>query len=123
MNLFISLLMLVIPGVIAVSIHNKQLIHVRRNNWQPLMWQFLLYSFGIMFAVNSVMYFSSPGRTVSYSPWSLWTDNNVFQAGFVFKYTLFATAAALCLPKLWERRMDILKKLKERRSFKIADDE
>jgi hypothetical protein len=115
--------MLVIPGIIAVSVHNKRLIHVTRGNWQPLMWQFLLYSFGIMFVVNFVMYLSSPGRTVSYSPWTLGTDNNVFQASFVFKYTLFAIAAALCLPKIWERRMDIIKKLKERRSFKIADDE
>jgi hypothetical protein len=115
--------MLVIPGVIAVSVHNKQLIHITRDNWQPLMWQFLLYSFGIMFVVNFVMYLSSPGRTVSYSPWTLWTTNNVFQAGFVFKYTLFAIAAALCLPKIWERRHYFLNIFKERKSFKIADDE
>ena len=123
MNLYISFLMLIVPGIIAVSVHNKQLIHITRANWQPLMWEFLLYSFGIMFVVNFIMYLSSPGRTVSYSPWTLWTTNDVFHVGFIFKYSLFATSAALGLPKLWERRQYFLDKLKKRQSFKIADDE
>jgi len=123
MNIFISFLMLFVPGIIAVSVHNKKLIHITRDNWQSFLWMFLFYSFGIMFAVNFIMYLSSPGRTVSYSPWMLLASNNVLQVGFIFKYSFFATAAALSLPKLWERRHYFLKMLKERKSFKIADDE
>lgn len=120
MNLFISFLMLFVPGIIAVSIHNKKLIHITRDNWQSLLWMFLLYSFGIMLVVSFVLHISFPNRTVSFSPWTVWTTNNVFQASFVFKYSLFATAAALILPKLWERCHHFLK---ARKSFKIADDE
>jgi hypothetical protein len=115
--------MLIVPGIIAVSVHNKQLIHITNGNWQSLLWEYLLYSFGIMLVVSFVLYLSSPGRSVSFSPWTLWTTNNTLQAGFVFKYTLFAAAAALALPKLWERRHYYLDKFKKRKSFKIADDE
>jgi len=123
MNLFISILMLLVPGIIAVSIHEKQLIHITRDNWQSLLWKFLLYSFGIIFIVSFVLYLRLPERTVSFSPWTIWTTNNMFQVSFVFKYILFATLAALILPKLWGCRHSFLKKLKERKSFKIADDE
>jgi len=119
MNLFISFLMLFVPGIIAVSIHNKKLIHITRDNWQPLLWMYLLYSFGIMFAVNFVMYLSFPFRTVSYSPWTIWTTSHVLMASFIVKYSLFATAAALALPKLWGCRHYF----KKRKSFKIEDDE
>jgi len=123
MNLFISILMLIVPGIIAVSIHEKQLIHITRENWQSLLWKFLLYSFGIIFIVSLVLYLRFPERTVSFSPWTTWTSNNVYQVSFVFKYILFATVSALILPKLWGCRHSFLKKLKERKSFKIADDE
>jgi len=123
MNLFISILMLIIPGIIAVSVHEKQLIHITRDNWQSILLKFMLYSFGIIFVVSFILYLRAPERTISFSPWTVWTTNNVFQVSFVFKYILFATVAALVLPKLWERRYNILKKLKERKSFKIADDE
>jgi hypothetical protein len=123
MNLFISLLILIVPGIIAVSIHEKQLIHITRDNWQSLLWKFLLYSFGIIFIVSFVLYLRFPERTVSFSPWTIWTSNNVYQVSFVFKYMLFATVAALILPKLWGCRNSFLKKLKERKSFKITDDE
>jgi len=123
MNLFISFLMLAVPGIIAVSVDEKQLIRITRDNWQSLLWKYLFYSFGIVFTANFVMYLSFPARTVSYSPWILWTDNDVFHVGFIFKYILLATASAVGLPKLWERRNGFLKMLKDRKSFKIADDE
>jgi len=124
MNLFISILMLFVPGIIAVCVHNKKLIQVTRDNWQSLLLMFLLYSFGIMFIVNLIMYINDPGRSVSYSPWTkVSTINNVFQVSFVFKYTLFASVAAVVLPKIWVHRHNFLKWLKEHKSFKIADDE
>jgi len=123
MNLFISILLLIVPGIIAVSIHEKQLIHITRDNWQSLLWKFLLYSFGIIFIVSFVLYLRFPERTVSFSPWTIWTSNNVYQVSFVFKYILFATISALILPKLWGCRHSFIKKLKERKSYKIADDE
>jgi hypothetical protein len=123
MNLFISILLLIVPGIIAVSIHEKQLIHITRDNWQSLLWKFLLYSFGIIFIVSFVLYLRFPERTVSFSPWTIWTTNNVYQVSFIFKYILFATVSALILPKFWECCCSFLKKLKERKSFKIADDE
>ena len=103
--------------------HNRQLIHITRKNWQPLMWSYLLYSFAIIFAVNFVMWLSYPDRTISFSPWAAWATSNIYAAGFVFKYSLFATAAALVLPKLWERRQKMLAFLKKRKSYKIPDDE
>jgi len=127
MNLLIPFLMFFIPGVIAVSVHERRLIHFTRDNWQPLIWKYLLYSFAIFFVVNSVMFFNSPGRSVSYSPWTTWTTNNVLQVGFVFKYTLFAVAAAFGLPKLWVRRHSIIENIlnviQKRKTFRIADDE
>jgi hypothetical protein len=115
--------MLAVPGIIAVSVHNKQLIHITRDNWQSIIWKYLLYSLGIVFAANFVMYLSSPGRTVSYSPWITWTTNDVLHVGFVFKYILLAVIAAVSLPKIWESRHYFLKKLNRGESFKIADDE
>jgi hypothetical protein len=115
--------MLAVPGIIAVSVHDKQLIHITRDNWQSIIWKYLLYSFGIVFAANFVMYLSSPGRTISYSPWTLWTTNDIFHAGFVSKYILLAVIAAVGLPKVWERRHYFLNIFKKGESFKIADDE
>jgi hypothetical protein len=115
--------MLFVPGIIAVSVHNKQLIRITRDNWQPLIWEFLLYSFGIMLAVNFVMFLTSPNRSVSYSPWMLQADNNVLQAGFVFKYTLVAAVVAFVLPKLWEHYSYFFDKQKKRPQSKIEDDE
>ena len=123
MNLFVPFLMLTLPGFIAVCVHKRQLIHVTRNNWQPLMWMYLLYSFAIVFAVNFIMWLSGPQRTISYSPWLTWTTSNVLSVSFVFKYILFAVIAAAGLPKIWERRQKILAFLKKRKSYKIPDDE
>jgi len=123
MNLFIPFLMLAVPGIIAVSVDEKQLIHFTRDNWQSLLWKYLLYSFGIIFIVNFILYLGFPSRTVSYSPWTLWTVNNIFHVGFIFKYILLATVSAVVLPKLWACRHVFLKMFKDRKSFKIADDE
>jgi hypothetical protein len=120
MNLFISFLMLFVPGIIAVSVHNKKLICITRDNWQSMLWMFLFYSFGIMLVLSFLMYIILPDRTVSFSPWTVWTTSNILQSSFVFKYILCAAAAALGLPKLWHY---FLKIIKERKSFKIADDE
>jgi hypothetical protein len=115
------------PGVIAVSVHHKQLIHITCTNWQPLLWEYLLYSFAIIFAVNFVMFLSYPQRTVSFSPWITWAYSTIYFSGFIFKYSLFAIIAALGLPKLWEHRHELHTKLyawlKNLATTKIADDE
>ena len=123
MNLFVPFLMLTVPGIIAVCVHSRQLIHITRKNWQPLMWIYLLYSFAIVFTVNVVMWLSFPQRTISYSPQITWATSNVLSAGFVVKYILFSAVAAFGLPKFWERRHKMLNLIIKRKSFKISDDE
>jgi hypothetical protein len=123
MNLFIPFLMLTVPGIIAVSVHDKQLIHIRRDNWQSIIWKYLFYSLGIVFTANFVMFLSSPDRTVSYSPCTLWTTNDVLHVGFICKYIMLSVTSALVLPKLWERRNNFFNMFKKNESFKIADDE
>jgi len=125
MNLIVPMLMLVVPGIIAVSIHNGRLIHVTRENWQSLMWTYLIYTFAIVFVSYFIMFLNDPERGISFSPWTTGMiktterANDVLQVGFVFKYTLFAVAAAIILPKLWAKRHFVTK----RKKFKIADDE
>jgi len=108
--------MLFVPGIIAVSVHNGRLIHVTRDNWQSLIWKYLLYSFAIIIVAYFFMFLTYPERSVSFSPWATWTINNVLQVSFIFKYTLVAVAAALVIPKLWHL-------LTKRKKIKIADDE
>jgi hypothetical protein len=120
--------MLFMPGVIAVSVHHKRLIHFTRANWQPLLWEYLLYSFVIIFVVNFVMFLSYPHRTISFSPWMARSSSNIYFSGFIFKYSLFAIIAALGLPKLWEHRRGLYAKFKlhawlKNLTTKIADDE
>jgi hypothetical protein len=123
MNLFVPFLILTVPGIIAVSVHNGRLVHITRGNWQSFVWMYLIYSFGIVFIVNFIMWLSYPQRTISFSPWVAWTTSHVLSAGFVVKYSLVATAAALVLPKLWARRNRLSKFVNKRRSFMIPDDE
>ena len=123
MNLIIPFLMLFVPGIIAVSVHYKQLINITRENWQPMIWTYLIYSFAIITSVNFVMWLSFPSRTISFSPWAIWATSNIYSASFVFKYSFFATAAAVVLPKLWDRRQKMLAFIKKRKQYKIPDDE
>jgi len=131
MNFFIPALMLFIPGIIAVSVHIGRLIHVTRENWQSLMWLYLLYSLAIVFVVYFIMFLSYPQRSISFSPWATEATSSVLHASFIVKYTLFASSSALCLPKLWEKRREILDKLKNILkhilkyilTYKVADDE
>jgi hypothetical protein len=114
MNFFVPLLMLSMPGVVAVSLHRGQLIRVTRENWQTLLWEYLLYSFAIVFTVNFVMFLSAPHRLVSYAPGTAWTTSNILQAGFVAKYSLCAVAAACGLPQLWQHRREICAWLRDK---------
>jgi len=116
MNLIVPILMLFVPGIIAVSVHNGRLIHVTRNNWQSMMWMYLLYSFAIIIIAYFVLFITDPPRTVSFSPWTTETTNDVLHVGFVFKYTLLAVTGAFILPKI--RHV-----FTKRKTFKIADDE
>ena len=100
-----------------------QLINITRENWQPIVWIYLLYSFAIVTTVNFVMWLTFPNRTISFSPWVIWATSNIYSASFAFKYCFFASAAAVVLPKLWERRQKMLAFLKKRKAYKIPDDE
>ena len=114
MNFFVPFLMLTVPGIIAVSIHEGRLIHITRDNWQPLLWKYLIYSFAIVFVFYLIMGLYSPSKTISYSPWTAETSRNIFHPGFVYRYFLFTTAAAVGLPRLWARRRNIIEIAKER---------
>jgi hypothetical protein len=127
MNFVYPFLMLFVPGLIAVCVHDKAFVHITRENWQSTLCKYLIYSFVIMTAVSFIMYLQQPLRTVSFSPWteipSTKTHSNVNEARFVFKYSLLAGAAAVMLPKVWENRHSIFKPISKRGSVEIGDDE
>ena len=111
MNIFIPFLMLVVPGIIAVSLHEKKLINVTRENWQRLLWVFLLYSFGIMLSVCFVLWIDNTRNTISFSPWTL-AGNHVLRVSFIVKYSILAVIVALILPWTWNIRNSIVSYIK-----------
>jgi hypothetical protein len=101
MDFFVPFLMLFVPGLIAICIHEKTLVRFTRENWQPLLWKYLFYSFAIVLAVYFVIYLDYPERVLSFSLSAEEAHSNIQMASFVLKYSLLAVAAALLLPKVW----------------------
>ncbi|MDR0221115.1 MAG: hypothetical protein LBI54_06915 [Lachnospiraceae bacterium] len=122
MNYVVPFLMLFVPGLIALCIHEKALVRFTRENWQHLLWQYLFYSFAIVFTVYLVMYLDYPERLVSFSPLSE-AHSSPLLVSFVVKYSLLATAAAWLLPKVWAGRHKLRDFFKNVKSYKIPDDE
>jgi len=94
--IIIALLLLLVPGLISLRI----LWRGKKINLPDLKFvisDYLIYSFLNMLAAYSFMFFSYPGRTVSFST-KIEATSHIFLAGFVFKYSLIALLAAIVLP-------------------------
>jgi hypothetical protein len=126
MDFVVAFLMLFVPGLIALCIHEKTLVRFNRENWQPLLWKYLFYSFAIVFTAYFVMYLDYPGRRLSFSSQAE-AHSNVLMVSFVVKYSLLAVASALVLPivckGLCSKSKPLLDFIEKRKSYKIPEDE
>jgi hypothetical protein len=118
MMIIISLLMLLMPGLIAARLHGIE--KVTRGNLQPALFAYLVYSLVILFLDYAFMFVTHPVRTVSFSPWVLSADSQIYSASFVFKYLFIALLCSLTLPALWHRRRAI-KSILIKKWYKIKD--
>ncbi|MDR1001564.1 MAG: hypothetical protein LBL96_12350 [Clostridiales bacterium] len=118
---FIAFLMLSVPGLVSLRLHgiNK----ADKENWQEVLFVFLLYSMAIIFFVNLIMFITFHDRTVSFSPFDRTTNSSIFYSSFIIKYTLFAMIFALLLPNLYKRRQRVRNFLKKFLRSQVLEDE
>ena len=96
--IIIPLLMLLVPGLIALRIH----WHGREINkavYKYLVCDYLIYSFLIIVFNYAFMYVTYRYRTVSFSlRQQPVTESHIYTASFVFKYSVMALFLAVVLP-------------------------
>ena len=97
--LIVSLLMQLVPGLIAVRIlwSKRATSAIVPENYKFIACDYLIYSFLIQLAVYGFMFITYSERSVSFAI-GVGAVSHILSASFVFKYSVVALAAAMVLP-------------------------
>ena len=98
MTFFISLMLLLVPGLVSTRILWKDK-KISKDDWKYVASDYLVYSFLIIICVYGFMFFTYPQRTVSFDM-QLNAVSHIYSASFVFKYSVVALISSVALPKL-----------------------
>ena len=93
----IGLAMLIVPGLASICVYHDGKFKVTRDNWQELLFEYVIFGFIILVLNYGIMFISDAKRTVSFAP-TVPAYSTLWNAGFVFKYSLTALVIAAVLP-------------------------
>ena len=112
----LTLVMILAPGLIAIRIlWSKK--EIRREDYRNIVCDYGIYSFLIHMVVYGVLLFTYPERTVSFAA-EVNAISHITSVAFVFWYFTIALIAALVLPAIIPKVVEIWLSLEDSRGKK-----
>jgi hypothetical protein len=95
--IIIPVLMLAVPGLIAMRIRRSK-EELLAENRILLLCEYMIYSLAIVFVSYLFMFVTFPARTVSFSTVKADVSSSIYSASFIVKYSFVSVLAAVLLP-------------------------